>query len=141
MPSDTVRVNVPELHIALPVVMPSEKLISPSSPTSTSIKGLVAIAPVSPVIVISELLEEDKRASGVSVTVILFVAAGAGLLWPMSLVEKDADSTDVQLASKISKITAARLLFSRRANPSSRAKFSSLSCRPLASIQVPCRFR
>jgi hypothetical protein len=97
----TVSVIVPELHAAWPAVVPSEKMLSPASPSSCSGTGPVAAAPFNPEIVTtaSEPSVEAKLTSVARVTVIRFVAPARGLLWPIAFVVKVAESTHRQLSS------------------------------------------
>ena len=95
-PVCTVSVMVPAFQAPFDCVPPTENSVSPSSPLSISVTGLVACAPVSPEIVISELCVALKSVSDTSVMVISFEAPGIGLLWPMAFVVKDCASTDRQ---------------------------------------------
>ena len=71
-------------------------MISPSSPASKSVTGLVATAPLSPDTVTTELAAELNAVSDAKVTVIVFVAPATGLLWPIALVVKDWAFTTVR---------------------------------------------
>ena len=82
----TVKVSVPELQAPFPVVVPSEKMVSPSFPASTRSTEAEADAPASPEMVMIELAVSVNVVSVTSVTVILFVCPGNGLLWPIALV-------------------------------------------------------
>ena len=82
----TVKVSVSELQAPFFVVVPSEKMVSPSSPASTRSTEAEADAPASPEMVIIELAVSVNVVSVTSVTVILFVCPGNGLLWPIALV-------------------------------------------------------
>ena len=76
-PVCTVKVKVPMLHTPFPCAEPSENLVWPSFPASLT--GLVASAPVSPVIVTLELAAAVRLVSVISVTVMLLFAPGYGL--------------------------------------------------------------
>ena len=69
----TVKVSVPELQAPFPVVLPLEKVISPSSPASIRSTEAEADAPASPERVTLELFASFNVVSVTSVTVILFV--------------------------------------------------------------------
>ena len=69
----TVKVSVPELQAPFPVVLPFEKVISPSSPASIRSTVAGADAPASPDMVTLELSASFNVVSVTSVTVILFV--------------------------------------------------------------------
>jgi len=88
-----VIINVPAFQIPYPSVVPSEKITSPLSPTSSRRIGLDTIAAHSPDIVTTELLDARKSASLMSVTVILFVVPGIGVLCPIAFVVNLAPST------------------------------------------------
>ena len=82
----TVKVSVPELQAPFPVVLPFEKVISPSSPASIRSTVAEADAPASPDMVTLELSASFNVVSVTSVTVILFVCPGTGVLWPIARV-------------------------------------------------------
>ena len=90
-PVYTDRVKVPEFHAPFPCpcAVPSEKIVSPSSPLSISVTGLETTAPVRPEIVTTELPAAVKAVSVTSVTVIVFVAPAYGVLCPIALVVND----------------------------------------------------
>ena len=69
----TVKVSVPELQAPFPVLVPSEKMVSPSSPASKRSTEAEADAPISPEMVTWELSAAVNVVSVTSVTVILFV--------------------------------------------------------------------
>jgi hypothetical protein len=102
-PPFTVSVKVPELHAPFPWVVPSEKIVSPSSPASTNVMGLVATAPLSPDTVTTEPPVASKAVSDTRVTVIVLLDPAAGLLWPMDLVVKDCAPTATILLANPSK--------------------------------------
>ena len=89
----TVSVKVPELHAPRDCVVPSENIVSPSSPASTSVTGLVATALFSPEIVTTELSACFRSRSLTSVTVIVFDSPAAGVLCPIALVVKVGTTT------------------------------------------------
>ena len=82
----TVKVSVPELQAPFPVVLPFEKVISPSSPASIRSTVAEADAPASPDMVTLELSASFNVVFVTSVTVILFVCPGTGVLWPIARV-------------------------------------------------------
>ena len=90
-PVYTDSVKMPELHAPNPCVVPSENIVSPSSPLSNSVTGLEDMAPERPEIVTTELPAAVKAVSVTKVTVIVFVDPVIGVLCPMFLVVKDAD--------------------------------------------------
>ena len=92
-PACTLSDKVPSCQAPFDCVVPSEKTVSPSSPLSVSVAGLVACAPASPEIVMRELCVALRSVSDTSVTVISLDPPGIGLLWPMALVVKDCAST------------------------------------------------
>jgi hypothetical protein len=79
--------------------VPSEKIVSPSSPASTSVTGLDATTPVSPDTVTAEPSAAASAVSETRVTVIVLLAPATGLLWPMALVVKDCAPTAIILAN------------------------------------------
>ena len=97
-PVCTVSVKLPELHAPLDCVVPSENIVSPSSPASTSVTGLDAAAPVSPEIVTTELSAAFKSMSLTSVTVIVFDLPAAGVLCPIARVVKLGSTTSKAFA-------------------------------------------
>ena len=90
--------------------MPSEKIVSPSSPASTKVTGLDATAPVSPDTVTTELSVAAKAVSDTRVTVMVLLAPATGLLWPMALVVKVCAPTTRILLANPSKIIDLPLL-------------------------------
>ena len=76
----TVKVSVPELQAPFPVVVPSEKMVSPSFPASTRSTEAEADAPTIPEMVIMELAVSVNVVSVTSDTVNLFVCPGTGVL-------------------------------------------------------------
>ena len=92
-PLCTVSVNVPELHAPLDCVVPSENSVSPSSPASNSVTGLVATALLSPEIVTTELSAAFKSMSVTSVTVMVLDNPSAGVLCPIAFVVKVGSTT------------------------------------------------
>ena len=93
MDPTTVKVSVPELQAPFPCVDPSEKMVSPSFPASKRSTEAEADAAPSPEMVTTELAAAVNVVSVTSVTVILFVRAGTGVLWPIALVVNPRDDT------------------------------------------------
>ena len=93
MDPTTVKVNVPELQAPFPCVDPSEKMVSPSFPASKRSTEVEADAVPSPEMVTMELAAAVNVVSVTSVTVILFVRPGTGVLWPIALVVNPRDDT------------------------------------------------
>lgn len=96
----SVNVPVPALHAPLDGVMPSENFVSPSSPASNSVTGLVATALSSPEIVTTELSAAVRLTFVAIVTVMKFVALATGVLCPIAMVVKlCADALTRKLAA------------------------------------------
>ena len=93
MDPTTVKVSVPELQAPFPCVDPSEKMVSPSFPASKRSTEAEADAAPSPEMVTTELAAAVNVVSVTSVTVILFVRPGTGVLWPIALVVNPRDDT------------------------------------------------
>jgi len=93
VPERIKSVSVPALQTPCPPVVPSEKIVALFSPTSSRGIRLDAIAVLSPDIVTTEPLAARKSVSLMSVTVILFMAPGIGVLCPIAFVVKVAQST------------------------------------------------
>ena len=93
MDPTTVKVIVPEPQAPFPCVDPSEKIVSPSFFASKRSTEAEADAAPSPEMVTMELAAAVNVVSVTSVTVILFVRPGTGVLWPIALVVNPRDDT------------------------------------------------
>ena len=107
-PVCTVSVNDPvEFHTPRDCVVPSEKIrkpLSPFSPACNRVTGLDATALLRPeMVTLSPPEFPDKSVSETSVTVILFVTPGNGVLCPRDLVVKDWQLTVLACKSNSAK--------------------------------------
>ena len=94
-----------------------------------SVIGLVAMAPDSPEIVTTELLEEYKFTSHTNVTVNLFVAPATGVLCPIDLVVKLAPCTIDDCINN----TSIQLIRAIYDGMFTKGKMERLSCRRSSS--------